>query len=129
MTTVPPRASSIWDATPLGRGTLGRETREIVIAARQQADQRRTRVLAHEWARARLCKIFGYKDATQWNGYVPPKADPLPDRGLQVARPNTTPHRTALVQLLRDVAEFDRTGQMPGDTLEAVQQHLAIDAK
>jgi hypothetical protein len=128
MSTVPPRASSVWDATPLGR-TRGQQAREIVAEARQQAQQRRARVLAHEWARARLCTIFGYKDAAQWNGFVPPKADPLPDRGPQVARPNTAPHRSALVQLLRDVAEFDRTGQMPGATLDAVQLPLAVDSK
>jgi hypothetical protein len=129
MSTVPPRASSVWDATPPARGTRGQQLREIRAAAKQQADQRRARVLAHPWACERLCKIFGYKDATQWNGYVPPKADPLPDRGPQVALPNTAPHRAALVQLLRDVAEFDRTGQMPGATLDAVQLPLAVDSK
>jgi hypothetical protein len=128
MTTVPPRASSVWGATPTARGTRGQQLREIRAAARQQAEQRRARVLAHEWACIRLCEIFGYTAATQWNGYVPPKADPLPDRGPQVALPNPSPHRGALVQLLRDVAHFDATGEMPV-TLEAVQLAITTPAE
>lgn len=129
MTTVPPRASSIWDATPAATQARREQRRLIREQAAQQAAQRRARVLAHEWARARLCKLFGYTDATQWNGYVPPKADPLPDRGAQVAKPNDSPYRKALVQLIRDVAEFDRTGQMPAEVLEAVELPIPDAAK
>lgn len=121
MTTIPPRASSLWDATPFARGARKLDLQQRQRDARQQAQQRRERVLKHEWASKRLCTLFGYKSATQWNGYVPPAADPAENGGAQLARRNTAPHRAALVQLLRDVAHFDATGQMPGEVLEAVE--------
>jgi hypothetical protein len=120
----PVQAGSLWGSTPPAKGPWGRELQRIRAEAQQQAQQRRARVLAHDWARARLCELFGYKAAEQWNGYVPPRADPAPDRGAQLARPNTAPQRAALVQLLRDVAHFDTTGEMPVK-LEAVELPLA----
>lgn len=126
MTSVPPRASSVWAVMPAATEVRRRERQRIQEEARQQCQQRRERVLAHEWACKRLCQIFSYKQATQWNGYVPPKWDPLPDRLSEPRKLNTSPHRKALVQLLHDVDEFDRTGRMPGETLDAVQ--VAIPA-
>lgn len=127
MVAVPPRASSLWDATPGVTGARKRELTTRQAEAKQQAKQRRERVLKHEWACARLCRMFGYASATQWSGYVPPKADPMPDRGPQVARPNSSPQRAALIQLLRDVAHYDATGEMPREVLEATQ--LSLDAE
>lgn len=109
----PTRASSSWGSTPPAKGSRRFDLQRIQREARETAQQRRERVLKHEWAAKRLCKIFGYASATQWNGYVPPKADPLPDKGPQVAKPNTSPFRAALMQLLRDVEHFDQTGEMP----------------
>lgn len=129
MTTVPPRASSIWDALPAATQARREQRRVVLQEAAQQAAQRRSRVLVHEWACKRLCAIFGYERADQWNGYVPPRADPLPDRGPQVATPNDSPFRKALVQLLRDVAEFDATGRMPTEVLEAVELPIPDAAK
>lgn len=129
MTTVPPRASSMWDATPGVTGARKRQLAALQAEAKQQAKQRRDRVLKHEWAKDRLRKIFGYKAAEQWNGYVPPRSDPADNGGSQLARPNTSLHRAALVQLLRDVAHFDATGEMPGEVLEATQLNPAPESK
>lgn len=111
----PQQASTAWGNTPVARPRTarGRELLAIQAEARTRAASRRERVFKHEWAKKRLCEIFGYKNATQWNGYVPPAADPLPATGPQVAKMNTSPHRSRLVQLMRDVDHFDQTGELP----------------
>lgn len=126
MTVDPARASSVWLGMPCINGPKGAERlRELVPmlhAAQAQREERRARVLAHPWARARLCHIFGYKKAGNWNGYVPPRSDPAEDKGNQLARPNTSPQRAALVQLLRDVQHFEETGELPAAAVMDTEQ-------
>lgn len=111
---IPQLASTAWGKTPaVAKSARGRELLRIQAEAKRQCVARRERVLKHHWAAKRLCAVFGYKSATQWNGYVPPRADPLPDTGHQVAKPNTSEHRTALMQLLKDVQRFEETGELP----------------
>lgn len=129
MFTTPPRASSLWDATPAATGARKLQLAQIQAESRQQAKQRRERIMKHEWAKERLRKIFGYKAAEQWNGYVPPARDPAENGGAQLSRANTSPHRAALVQLMRDVDHFDATGEMPGEVLEATQLTPAAETK
>lgn len=116
---IPQLASTAWGKTPVAKTARGRELARVQAEARRQCQARRERVLKHEWAQKRLCKIFGYKQATQWNGYIPPRADPLPDTGHQVAKPNTSPFRAALNQLLKDVKHFEETGELPAYATEA----------
>ncbi len=112
---IPQRASTAWGKTAAvgARTARGRELIAILAESRRQAAARRDRVLRHDWATKRLCVIFGYKQATQWSGYVPPRSDPADDHGPQLSRPNTSPHRAALVQLLRDIKQFEDTGELP----------------
>lgn len=121
----PAKASSVWREMPFIKGHKGpgrlRELTIILAASAEQARVRRARVLAHEWARRRLCLIFGYKDANHWNGYVPGKTLP-PDIGSDELRPNTSPHRAALVQLIRDVDHFERTGELPASAITDTEQ-------
>lgn len=128
-TTAPPQASSIWGVLPGVTSPRKRQLAALQAEARQQAAQRRERVLKHEWACARLCRIFGYKAAQQWNGYLPPARDPAEDRGAQLSRANTSPQRKALVQLFHDVAHFDATGELPKEVLEATQLDLDTRAE
>lgn len=101
----PGKASSVWPLMPFMRGqkaaTRLRDLMPQLAAAHARAAARRERVLRHEWARKRLCSICGYKRAEQWNGHVPPAR--TPDGAL-----NTSPVRRALVELLREVAEYEQ---------------------
>lgn len=121
----PVKASSVWREMPFIKGSKGpgrlRELTQILSASADQARERRTRVLAHDWARRRLCLIFGYSDANHWNGYVPGKTLP-PDVRSDELRPNPSPHRAALVQLLRDVHEYEQTGQLPEGAITETEQ-------
>ncbi|WP_030437378.1 hypothetical protein [Actinoplanes subtropicus] len=119
--TVPPRASSLWAVMPAATAARKAELARLQADARKQAQHRRERVLKHEWAKQRLRKIFGYKAAEQWNGYMPPARDPARNGGDQSSPPNTSEHRKALMQLLRDVDEFDRTGQLPEGVTDLVE--------
>jgi len=111
---IPQRASTAWGKTPgLARTARGRELIAILAESGRQCAARREHLFKHEWAKKRLCEIFGYKSPTQWNGYMPPRSDPADDRGPQLARPNTSPHRAALNQLLHEVRTFEETGVLP----------------
>lgn len=122
----PQLASTAWGKTPVVAKTArGRELIRVQAEAKRQAVARRERVLKHDWAQKRLRQIFGYKSATQWNGYVPPRADPLPDSGHQVAKPNTSPFRAALMQLMREVEHFDQTGELPEYAIESADSEDA----
>lgn len=122
-TDLPIQASSMWGQMPAARARTarGRQLQDVRAAARTQCQDRRRRVLAHEWARERLCALFGYRDAAQWNGYVPPRSLPADDRGAQLARPNEEPLRLALVQLIKDVHHFEETGELPQEPADAEQ--------
>ncbi|MDP8971184.1 MAG: hypothetical protein M3N52_11965 [Actinomycetota bacterium] len=100
--------ASVWVQAPFLRGPQGAERlrqwlpqhREI----RARCAARRERVLRHEWARARLCRLLGIADAGMWNGYVPPALDQRgqPDTGNAVRR--------ELVALLKDVEKAEAGG-------------------
>lgn len=117
---VPQLASTAWGKTPaVARTARGRQVQALQAEARQKCHTRRERLLKHEWAQKRLCAIFGYKNAAQWNGYLPPATDPLPATGAQIAKPNTSPHRASLVRLLNDIVHFEKTGQLPDYAVES----------
>lgn len=120
----PAPASSLWRRTVVARGSRGRELLEIQREAHTAAEKRRDRVLACPWAHRRLCDILDLRAATQWNGFMPPRALPADDRGDQRAKPNDSPIRKALLQLLRDVEHFEQTGELPQEPAEVEQ--LAI---
>lgn len=96
----PPRASSVWPEMPFMRGPVGAQRlRDLIPAlrsARQQVEKNKARVLAHDWARKRLCVILNLSDAKQWNGYVPPARDHL---GVLAHNPV----REALMELFKEV--------------------------
>lgn len=103
-----PRASSVWPEMPFMRGPKGAErlrqwlpkSREI----RANTAARRERVLAHDWARERLCHILYISDARKWNGYVPPSRD-------EHGRPFRSEQRRALIELLREVGAAELADQ------------------
>lgn len=106
----PVRMNSIWPEMPFMRGPEGAQRlREWLPQLRQiraQAANRRARVLAHPWAAKRLCDILGLSSAEHWNGYVPPTTD-------QEGQANTSETRRALVELLREVDQFDQGASEP----------------
>lgn len=110
MSREPRGLSSIWPEMPFMRGEIGSaRLREWLPQHRQiraQTAHRRARVLAHPWATKRLCDILGLANAEQWNGYVPPNTD-------EHGRANTSPTRRALVELLREVDQFDQGAGEP----------------
>lgn len=107
---ISPRASSIWPQMPFMRGpAAAQRLREWLPQYRERRAEiaaRRERVLAHEWARKRLCTILGLSDARNWNGYVPEARD-------ADGRLNPYESRRALIELLREVAAADSDGEGP----------------
>lgn len=107
-----PRASSIWPQMPFMRGPAAADRlREWLPQYRQQRAEiaaRRERVLAHDWACKRLCQILGLSNARNWNGYLAPYRD-------ADGRVNHYETRSALIELLREVAAADRAGQESGE--------------
>ena len=108
----PTRARSIWSdlplwqcATPAQRQVLA----DAMFTARQVAQDRRRRVLAHPDIAHRLVTELRYSRPEQWNGYVPPKAAYIDERDLGV--PNRSPRRTALLEILTAVLERERAGR------------------
>lgn len=99
------RHASVWTELPFMRGPQGadrlRQWGRAQSEIKRQCAARRERVLAYDWARRRLCAIFGYTRAENWNGYVPPARD---SEDLI----NTSPGRRQLMDLLRDVALFEQ---------------------
>ncbi|WP_344144363.1 hypothetical protein, partial [Polymorphospora rubra] len=104
-------ASSVWTEMPFMRGPIGAERLRAWLPTqrtnRTRATNRRERVLAHDWARTRLCQILQLTDARKWNGYVPPGVD-------EHGRPVRDERRHALIELLRDVQAADE--QAAGST-------------
>jgi hypothetical protein len=100
----PASAGSVWTELPFMRGPQGAE--RLRAWARQQSEvkracaARRERVLAYDWARARLCRVLSLSRAENWNGFVPPARD-------SDGQINTSSRRRELMDLLRDVAQFD----------------------
>lgn len=107
MATDSPRASSVWPEMPFMRGPTGAQRlREWLPKSREiraATATRRERVLAHDWARTRLCQILLISDAQRWNGYVPPSRD-------EHGRPVRSELRRALIELLREVGAADQGG-------------------
>jgi len=73
--------------------------------AAQQAAMRRAQVLRHDWARKRLCEIFGYRRADQWTVYLPPRFNPQADNGSVTF--NSADARVALIALLDEINQYD----------------------
>lgn len=107
------------------RGPRSAAMERVQLEVRRKCQERRARVLAHDWARKRLCEIFGYDEpgrppgdgARKWNGYVPPAFNPLTKENR--ALPNTSPYRAKLLDLLRDVDHFEKTGELPDSAKRA----------
>lgn len=95
---------SVWPEMLFMRGPKGAERLRVWLPEarriRAAALARRDRVLAHDWARRRLCHIFSYARPEQWNGYVPPARD-------EHGQLNKSPYRRALIELLADVEAAD----------------------
>lgn len=112
MTRGPASFASVWPQMPFMRGPRSADRLHVLVgtlrSSRNVAQVRRERVLHYEWARKRLCSIFGYKKAEQWNGFVPPRLD-------GEGRLNTSEFRRALIDLLREVDEHDQKLQVEGE--------------
>ncbi len=67
----------------------------LLDASRNSATRYRAAVLDHPDLAARLCSAFGYTDARQWKGYVPPRLD-------DGSRYNSSPSRAVLVELVTE---------------------------
>lgn len=97
----------MWMEMPFMRGPEGArrlgEWARAHVEIRRRCTERRTRVLSHDWAAARLCRIFRYTQAGNWNGYVPPARD-------EHDRLNTSPQRRELIELLHDIERFENEG-------------------
>jgi len=104
----PKQASSVWMEMPFMRGPEGArrlsEWARAHAVIRRQCSERRARVLLHDWAAVRLCRIFGYSQAGNWNGFVPPARDSSDDRV------NTSSQRRELMELLHDIERFENKG-------------------
>lgn len=96
----------------------GRERQAILIDHANNAQTRYAHVGAHEWARRRLCSILQLPRYDQWNGYLPPRLQPEPDRAGEKVKPNNAPGRVLLVELLQDVHRFEQSGELPDYAIE-----------
>lgn len=119
----PRRLNGVWTEMPFLRGRQGAERlvegRALTGEAHDLAVRRRTAVLAHPWARRKLCLIMGYQNAEQWTGYIPPRAQaqghvrrgtrphekPTEDVYL---KPNDSRERAELLALVDEVDEYNR---------------------
>lgn len=103
------RASSVWPEMPFMRGPQAAERLHELLPVlrdnRRRALQRRDRVLAHDWARRRLCIILQTTDAKKWNGFLP-----LAENNLGDLRKSEIRH--SLIELLRDVAAADKAAEV-----------------
>lgn len=95
------------------RTARGRELQRAQDDARRQVQSRLARVAKHEWAKRRICQVLKLARFDQWNGYIPPARDPAQNQAPQLSRPNTAPERKQLIELLKDVAHFEQTGELP----------------
>jgi hypothetical protein len=113
----------VWVEMPFMRGPIGAQRlREWLPEQRQIRERtaaRRERVLAHEWARKRICRILGHTDAAKWNGYIPPATR------ASDGKVDDNPIRDALIQLLHEVEDAERPPIHVGDITPVDTEQLA----
>lgn len=81
--------------------------RDARARAKAECERNRTRVLAFPDLAARLTgPTIGLDRPEQWNGYIPPRFDSPAIDGTQ--KPNNSPRRAVLVDLMRAVEERGR---------------------
>lgn len=84
--------------------TGSREWQSAAKLALEERQENRRLVLAYPDIAAKLCAPpIGYARPEQWTGYIPPRFDA--ERIDGVTPINTTPRRTALLELLEAAAE------------------------
>lgn len=118
-TNVPKKASSVWVELPCMRGPVGaqrlRQWLPVHREIQARTAARRERVLAHDWACKRLCRILRLSEARMWNGFIPPASD-------QLGRLDDNPIRAALIKLLHDVEDAEREPIRVGDITPRVPE-------
>ena len=84
--------------------TTTREWQSAAKLAREEREEQRRLILRYPDIAARLCAPpLDYKRPDQWTGYIPPRWD-APNEAF-VVRPNDSPRRVALLELLEAAAE------------------------
>jgi hypothetical protein len=84
----PGRAASTFAQLPFVRTASPERRREwhrIIVEARERAQKRRERVLAHPEIAERL-KALGYRTPELWSGYVPPDEGPVRRELIDIMR-------------------------------------------